>query len=243
MSPHKDQEWFCDGITDEIIGQLSNIGGLKVPARTSVFFFKGKDQDIRDIGKKLGVATVLEGSIQKVESRLRARVQLINIADGFHLWSAVFDRDMKDVFAIQDEIALAVAEKLRITLLAGEKAKLSKRRTESIEAYELYLKALQEGAWSNEAIEKSIAYLRSSIQLDPEYAPSHAALAGKYCNSATWGLGTPRAMFPEAKAEAMKAIELDNNLAGAHLALSVVKWRFESGTSPALRRRYGGPSS
>ena len=239
MSPQKDQEWFCDGITDEIIGQLSNIGGLKVPARTSVFFFKGKEQDIRDIGKKLGVATVLEGSIQKVGSRLRARVQLINIADGFHLWSAVFDSDMKDVFAIQDEISLAVADKLRITLLAGEKAKLSKRRTESIEAYELYLRALQEGAWINESIENSIAYLRRSIQLDPGYAPSHAALAGKYCASATWGLGTPRAMFPEAKAEAMKAIELDNSLAGAHLALGVVKWRFDwdfSGSEAEMRR-------
>ncbi len=239
MSPQKDQEWFCDGITDEIIGQLSNIDGLKVPARTSVFFFKGKEQDIRDIGKKLGVATVLEGSIQKVGSRLRARVQLINIADGFHLWSAVFDSDMKDVFAIQDEISLAVADKLRITLLAGEKAKLSKRRTESIEAYELYLRALQEGVWINESIENSIAYLRRSIQLDPGYAPSHAALAEKYCSSATWGLGTPSAMFSEAKAEAMKAIELDNSLAGAHLALGVVKWRFDwdfSGSEAELRR-------
>lgn len=239
MSPQRDQEWFCDGITDEIIGQLSNIGGLKVPARTSVFFFKDKEQDIRDIGKKLGVATVLEGSIQKVGSRLRARVQLINIADGFHLWSTVFDSDVKDVFAIQDEIALAVADKLRITLLAGEKAKLSKRRTENIEAYELYLRALQEGAWINESIENSIAYLRRSIQLDPGYAPSHAALAEKYCASATWGLGTPRAMFLEAKAEAIKAIELDNSLAEAHLALGVVKWRFDwdfSGSEAEMRR-------
>jgi TolB-like protein len=239
MSPQKDQEWFCDGITDEIIGQLSNISELKVPARTSVFFFKGKEQDIRDIGKKLGVATVLEGSIQKVESRLRVRVQLINIADGFHLWSAVFDREMKDVFAIQDEIALAVGDKLKITLLAGEKAKLLKRRTENIEAYELYLRALQEGAWTNEPIENSIAYLRKSIQLDPEYAPSHAALAREYCASATWGLGTPRAMFPKAKAEAMKAIELDDSLAEAHLALGVVKWRFDwdfSGSEEEIRR-------
>ena len=239
MSPQKDQEWFCDGITDEIIGQLSNISELKVPARTSVFFFKGKEQDIRDIGKMLGVATVLEGSIQKVESMLRVRVQLINIADGFHFWSAVFDREMKDVFAIQDEIALAVADKLKITLLTGEKAKLSKRRTENIEAYELYLRALQEGAWTNESIESSIAYLRKSILLDPKYAPSHAALAEKYCASATWGLGTPSAMFPKAKAEAIKAIELDDSLAGAHLALGVVKWRFDwdfSGSEEEIRR-------
>lgn len=227
MSPQKDQEWFCDGITDEIIGQLSNISELKVPARTSVFFFKGKEQDIRDIGKKLGVATVLEGSIQKVDSRLRARVQLINIADGFHLWSAVFDREMKDVFAIQDEIALAVADKLKITLLTGEKAKLPKRRTENIEAYELYLRALRGGGWTNESIENNIAYLRKSIQLDPEYAPSHATLAREYCESATWGLGAPSVMFPKAKAEAMKAIELDDSLAGAHSALSAVKWRFD----------------
>jgi adenylate cyclase len=242
MSPKKDQEWFCDGITDEIIGQLSNITELKVPARTSVFFFKGKEQDIRDIGKRLGVATVLEGSIQKVESRLRARVQLINIADGYHLWSAVFDREMKDIFAIQDEIALAVADKLKITLLAGEKAKLSKRRTENIEAYELYLRALQGGAWTNEAIENNIANLKKSIQLDPEYAPSHAALAGEYCGLATWGLGTPSAMFQKAKAEAMKAIELDYSLAGAHTALSTIKWRFDwdfPGAEVEIRRASG----
>jgi TolB-like protein len=236
MSPQKDQEWFCDGMTDEIIGQLSNISGLKVPARTSVFFFKGKDQDIRDIGKKLGVATVLEGSIQKIDSRLRARVQLINIADGFHLWSAVFDREMKDVFAIQDEIALAVADKLKITLLAGEKAKLAKPRTESTEAYELYLRARQGStAWTNASIENSIAYLKRSIQLDPEYAPSHAALAREYCVMAIWGLDTPRAMFAMAKTEAMRAIELDDSSAGAHLALGTIKWRFDWDFSGAER--------
>jgi adenylate cyclase len=235
MSPQKDQEWFCDGITDEIIGQLSNISGLKVPARTSVFFFKGKNQDIRDIGKTLGVATVLEGSIQKVESRLRARVQLINIADGFHLWSEVFDRDMRDVFAIQDEIALAVADKLKISLLSGDKAKLVKRRTENLEAYELYLKALQFTAWTNESIENAISYLKRSLQLDPDYAPSHAALANKYINLVTWGLDAPGTTFSKARAEAMRAIELDASSTGAHLALGTVKWRFEWDFSGAER--------
>ena len=179
---------------------------------------------------------MLEGSIQKVGSRLRARVQLISIADGFHLWSAVFDREMKDVFAIQDEIALAVADKLKITLLAGEKAKLAKPRTESTEAYELYLRARQGSpAWTNASIENSIAYLQRSIQLDPAYAPSHAALAGAYCSMAVWGLGTPGAMFAMAKVEAMRAIELDDSSAVAHLALGTIKWRFDWDFSGAER--------
>ena len=141
MEGWRGQDWFYDGITDEIISRLSNSSELKVPARTSVFFFKGKEQDLREIGKKLGVATVLEGSIQKVKTKLRARVQLINIADGVHLWSEEYDRELKDVLAIQGEIALAVVEKLELTLLFQEKAKLTKRPTENLEPYNLYLKA------------------------------------------------------------------------------------------------------
>jgi TolB-like protein len=139
-SPQKDQDWFCDGITDEIITRLSNIGELKVAARTSVFFFKGKDQDIREIGKKLGVATVLEGSIQKVETKLRARVQLINIADGFHLWSEEYDRELNDIFAIQDDIAQKIMNVLKISLVGEKQTQLVKHYTENRDVYSLYLK-------------------------------------------------------------------------------------------------------
>jgi adenylate cyclase len=236
MSPQKDQEYFCDGMTEELINRLSNIQELKVPARTSVFYFKGKAEDIQEVGRKLKVDKVLEGSVRRSGNELRITAQLINIADGYHLWSETYDRELTDVFAIQDEIALTVTDKLKISLLAGEKAKLSKPRTENTEAYELYLRARQGSAsWTNASIENSIAYLKRSIQLDPEYAPSHAALAGEYIGMAVWGLGTPRAMFTMAKSEATKAIELDNSLAGAHWALGTIKWRFDWEFSGAER--------
>ncbi len=140
MSPQKDQEYFCDGMTEELINRLSNIKELKVPARTSVFFFKGKAQDIQEVGQKLKVNTVLEGSVRRAGNALRITAQLINIADGYHLWSETYDRELRDIFAIQDEIALTVADKLKLTLLGDEKTKVTKRNTDNIEANILYLK-------------------------------------------------------------------------------------------------------
>jgi serine/threonine-protein kinase len=231
MSPQKDQDWFCDGITDEIIGQLSNISELKVPARTSVFFFKGKEQDIRDIGKKLGVATVLEGSIQKVESRLRARVQLINIADGFHLWSQEFDREMKDAFAIQDEIALAVVDKLKLTLLGDEKAKIAKHHAIDPIAYEAYLKGLYYWwRWSEEDHPNALRYFQKAIEIEPNYAPAYAGIALAYVFASTWnysGLWSPKEGVPKGKVAAERAIELDPMLADAYVAMGCARMNFD----------------
>jgi serine/threonine-protein kinase len=222
MSPQKDQDWFCDGITDEIIGQLSNIGELKVPARTSVFFFKGKDQDIRDIGKKLGVATVLEGSIQKVESRLRARVQLINIADGFHLWSEEFDREMKDVFAIQDEIALAVVAKLKLTLLSDEKARLVKAQAINPVAYEAYLKGrLFLWQWTDESVTNALRHFQRALEIEPNFALAHAGVALAYIWGSTWlQLWPPSEGVPKGKEAALKAIQLDPMLADGYATMA-----------------------
>jgi len=227
MSPQKDQDWFCDGITDEIIGQLSNISELKVPARTSVFFFKGKEQDIRDIGKKLGVATVLEGSIQKVESRLRARVQLINIADGFHLWSQEFDREMKDAFAIQDEIALAVVDKLKLTLLGDEKAKLARHYAIDPAAYEACLKGMYywwQWSESEEVTTNALQYFRRAIEIEPNYAPAHAGVALTYITASTWiGLWPARESMPKAKEAAERAIQLDPTLSDGYVARGMAR--------------------
>ena len=118
MSPQKDQEYFCDGMTEELINRLSNIRELRVPARTSAFIFKGKAEDIREIGRKLNVEKVLEGSVRKEDSQLRITVQLVNVSDSYHIWSETFDRELTKVFAIQDEIALTVADKLKLTLLS-----------------------------------------------------------------------------------------------------------------------------
>jgi adenylate cyclase len=231
MSPQKDQDWFCDGITDEIIGRLGNISELKVPARTSVFFFKGKDQDIREIGQKLGVATVLEGSIQKVETKLRARVQLINIANGFHVWAEEYDRELKDVFAIQDEIALAVVDKLKITLLGDEKAKLAKHHAIDPIAYEAYLKGLYYWwRWSQEDYTNVLRNFQKAIEIEPDYAPAHAGLALAYVDASTWnniGLWSPREGVPKGKEAAQKAIQLDPMLPDGYVAMGFARMNFD----------------
>jgi TolB-like protein/Tfp pilus assembly protein PilF len=228
MSPLKDQEYFCDGMTAELINKLSNIKELKVPARTSVFFFKGKELDIRDIGKKLGVATVLDGTIQKVESRLRARVQLINIADGFNLWSEEFDREMKDVFSIQDEIALAVADKLKLTLLGEQKSKLIKHATSDVNAFETYLKGKY---YRYEERPKSFLmardYFEEAIRKDSSYAAAFAGLAESYMLLGLSSVLSRDEAAANALNAAQKALELDKNLSEAYVSMGVIKMVFD----------------
>src|SRR6266550_4416083 len=139
MSNDPEQEYFSDGMAEEILNSLSHLKDLKVAGRTSSFQFKGKNVDLREVGEKLGVATVLEGSIRKQGSKLRITAQLINVEDGFHLWSEKYDRTMDDIFAIQDEIALAITEQLKITLFEKDREIISKTTTQNAEAYELYL--------------------------------------------------------------------------------------------------------
>lgn len=240
MSPQKDQDWFRDGITDEIITRLSNIGELKVAARTSAFFFKGKGQDIREIGKKLGVATVLEGSIQKVESRLRARVQLINIADGFHLWSEEYDRELKDIFAIQDDIAQKIMNVLQIRLLGDKRTRLMKHYTENREVYSLYLKGRY--FWNKrrkDDLLKSIEYFREAVNKDPSYALGYSGMGMAYAALGSNDFFPSPEVFPRAKEAALKALEIDQDLDEAHVVLGeVLKWyeRDFSGSEREFRR-------
>ena len=137
MSPQKDQEYFCDGIAEELINALTHIKDLHVVARTSAFSFKGEKLDVREIGRKLNVNTVLEGSLRKAGSRVRITSQLINVEDGYHLWSDKFDRELDDIFAIQDEISEAIVDNLKVTLLRREKEAVRKRYTDDLEAYSL----------------------------------------------------------------------------------------------------------
>ncbi len=231
MSPQKDQDWFCDGITDEIIGRLSNISELKVPARTSVFFSKGKDQDVKEIGKKLGVSTVLEGSIQKVETRLRVIVELVNIADGFQIWSQAFNREVKDVFAIQEEIALAVTDKLKLTLLGEEKTRIRERPTIDPAAYEAYLRGLfYWWEWSDKGHTNALRHFQKAVEIEPGYAPAQAGLALAYIFASTWnsiGVWTPGEGVPRGKAAAQRAIELDPELADGYVARGYARMNYD----------------
>jgi serine/threonine protein kinase/Tfp pilus assembly protein PilF len=229
LSADPEQEYFCDGMAEEIINTLSQIEDLRVVARTSAFSFRGKEIDVREIGRKLNVQTLLEGSVRKALNRVRITAQLISVEDGYHLWSERFDRDLADVFAIQDEISLAIVDKLKVKLLGDEKEKLLKRYTQNLEAYELYLKGRYH--WNRrtpEALKKAMVHFEQVITKDPEYALAYAGLADCYSMLVQVWVLPPKEAFPKAKALASKALEIDETLAEAHtslaLALSWFDW-------------------
>jgi serine/threonine protein kinase/tetratricopeptide (TPR) repeat protein len=224
MSPERDQEYFCEGMAEELINALTHIGGLKVSARTSSFQFKGPGHDIHDVGRKLRVDTVLEGSVRKAGNRLRITAQLISVADGYHVWSEKFDRDMEDVFAIQDEISLAIVDELKLELLGNEKARLVKRPTASPEAYNVYLR----GRWfwnkrTHEGFAKAIECFERAIELAPEYAQAYAGVADCYTALMEYSASPPPEAPAIAKRAALKALEIDGGLAEAHASLGYIK--------------------
>jgi serine/threonine protein kinase/tetratricopeptide (TPR) repeat protein len=237
FSPRKDQEYFCDGMTEELITRLSNIKRLKVPARTSVFAFKGKADDIREIGRKLDVRTVLEGSIRKIEDRLRVTAQLINISDGFHLWSETYDRELRDVFSIWDEIALTIADKLQLTLLGDEKARWGKRSTKNLEAYDLYLlgRHLLYNATAELDYRRANDFFEQASAKDPGFALPYVQQAVLYSFSCMTGYLAPKEGTPKAIEAAEKALALDDLLGEAHASLGNLKWFFHWDAAGAER--------
>ena len=228
LSPQKDQEYLCDGLAEELINSMSNIQDLRVVARTSAFSFKGKEFDVRDIGKKLDVETVLEGSVRKSGEKLRITVQLIDVEDGYQLWAERYDRAMDDVFKIQDEITLAILNKLRVKLLGGERAKLGKRQTEDTEAYNLYLKGRYYWNKRNEKeIKIGIRYFQQAIEKDPSYSVAYTGLADCYNVLGFYCAIPPEEAFTKAEASALKALEIDDTLAEAHTSLAYSRLYYE----------------
>jgi TolB-like protein/Tfp pilus assembly protein PilF len=224
MSDDPENEYFSDGMTEEIINALTQLRDLRVAARTSCFAFKGKTPDIAEVGAKLKVATVLEGSVRKAGSRLRITAQLVNVADGYHLWSERYDREMEDVFAIQDEIARAIAGKLQVTLVAGVAEQLVRPPTENIEAYDLYLKGRFFVNMGGEGPLKGLEYFQQALACDPQYALAHAGIAEAYNFAGDMGALRPREAKPKAREAAIRALELDETLAEAHGALGWCNW-------------------
>jgi TolB-like protein/lipoprotein NlpI len=220
MSPEKDQEYFCDGIAEEILNKLAHIDGLKVIARTSSFQFKGKQTDITEIGHKLDVSTVLEGSVRKAGKTLRITAQLINVSDRSHIWSNTFDRELKDILSIQDEIAFSIADRLRGKLLVEEKRTISKRYTENLEAYQDFLRGrYQLNKLTIEDMEKSITYFNRAIELDRDFAPAYCGIAHAYDNLVLSGEMSNDKRWQRIEAEANKAINIDDNLSEAYMIL------------------------
>jgi serine/threonine-protein kinase len=228
MSADVENEYFSDGISEEIINALTKLPGLRVGARTSAFAFKGKNEDVRVIGERLGVATVLEGSVRRSGTKLRITAQLINVADGYHLWSETYDREMHDVFAIQDEIARAIVDILKIKLLGDPEASLVEKSTENVDAYALYLKGRYYWGKRNEAaVRKGIGHFEEALAIDPSYAKAHVGLADSYNILGFWDLMPPREAFPRAHAAAALALRMDGTLAEAYAAEGYAQFYYD----------------
>ena len=221
MSADADNEYFCDGLAEELLNALAKIEDLRVAARTSAFSFKGKNVEVSEVGKALKVNTVLEGSVRKSGNRIRITVQLVSATNGYHLWSERYDREMRDIFDVQDEITLAVVDALKVKLLGEKKTAILKRGTKDTEAFELYLRGLfYYNKRTADDIRKAIGLFEQAIKKDPDYALAYASLAESYNTMTAYPYLSPKEASPQAKASAIKALEIDPTLAEAHTTLA-----------------------
>ena len=221
MSADKENEYFSDGLAEEILNLLAKIPGLKVIARTSAFAFKGKEQDIRKIAETLGVGTILEGSVRRSGSRIRVTAQLIEAENGSHLWSERYDRDMTDVFAIQDEIAQAISEALKVRLAP-------RAQTVNVEAYQNYLKGQYYRARvTPESLAKAKEFYEQALAIDPNYAPAYGGLALYYYAQGVLGIKRPADIVSLAKSAAEKALAIDPAIGQAHIVLANIAGTFD----------------
>ena len=220
MSPEKDQEYFCEGMAEELIDALARLEGLRVSARTSAFQFRGKGYDLAEVGAKLKVRTILEGSVRKAGNRLRINTQLINAEDGYHLWSERYDRDMDDVFAVQDEIARSVVEKLKVKLLGETDAPLVTRQVDDVEAYNLFLKGRFHGSkMTEDSINRALEYFAEALAREPRYARALVGIGQAHSLRGILSIEPPRSAMVKSEAALREALTIDDSLAEAHSAL------------------------
>ena len=248
MSSSPDNEYFSDGITEEILNALSRISTLKVAARTSTFALKGKSLSIAEIGQTLNVKTILEGSVRRMGQRVRISAQLVNADDGYPIWSERYDREVEDVFEIQDEIARNIVGHLRIKLTSAQDQALAKRQTENVRAYELYLRGRHSWyRWNMKgSLAKAIRHYENALGKDPDYALAYHGLADAYSVPGLWGFVPTSEVLPKALAAATRAVELAPDLAEARTSLGFVQlldWDWQGAESSlahaiALNPRY-----
>lgn len=220
MSSDADNDYFCDGLAEELMNALAKIDDLRVAARTAAFSFRGKSVPMAEIGRTLNVHSILEGSVRRSAGRVRITVQLINSIDGFHLWSERYDRDMKDIFEIQDDITLAVVDALKVKLLGAERKAALKRYTDNSEAYQLYLKG--KFAWNKRTstdLKEAVEFYKQAIEQDPNYALAFSGLAEAYVLFSSDDVAPAKDSMPLAKAAAQRALDIDDSLAEAHSSL------------------------
>jgi TolB-like protein/Tfp pilus assembly protein PilF len=235
LSRDPDNAYFVEGIQDEILTRLAKIGDLKVIARSSTQRFQNKG-DLPQIAQQLGVANLLEGSVQKVNDQVRVNVQLIKAATETHLWAEVYDRKLTDIFAVESEIAKTVADTLQAKLTGSEQYVIAARPTENTEAHQLYLKG--RFFWNKRTgndLKKSVDYFEQAIAIDPNYALGYAGVADAYVFLPGYTAGSPRDYYPKAKEAAKKALELDDTLAEAHTTLALAIWYYDFDFSAAIK--------
>jgi TolB-like protein/Tfp pilus assembly protein PilF len=232
MTGDPEDEYFADGMTEEMISTLSNVSGLTVISRTSTMQYKGAKKNLVDIGRELGAGTLLEGSVRKAGNRVRITVQALDAREDKHLWAQSYDRELQDIFAVQSDVATNVADALKVKLLDRETAQLRKKPTENTEAYMLYLKGRQ--YWnkrSEDAVRKAMEYFQLAVDADPDFALALVGLADSWGVLPTWGYGSATEAAPKMKQAVLKALKLDSTLAEAHatyaLELALYEWKWE----------------
>ena len=230
LSADSENEFFADGITEDVIAHLARIRSLKVISRTSVMAFKKSDLSLREIGEKLGAATLLEGSVRRASNRVRIVAQLVDAVTDEHIWADTYDRDLTDIFAIQTDVALNIANVLRAELSKDERTRVGRRPTYNIEAYELYLRGRN---WfyrfTEEGFHRSLIDLDAATALDPDFALAWACIAETHAESCINGFtgGSPEATISLARTAAARALEIDEELAEAHGTSGLIRFVFD----------------
>ena len=242
MSADPEQECFADGISEEIINTLGQLEGLRVAARGSAFSFKGKHVDPREVGQRLSVTTVLEGSVRKAGKCLRITAELVNAQDGYQLWSERYERELKDIFEVQDEIVRSIADRLEVTLTRGQ-APLATRATDNLKAYEAYLKGRGLFSKRGHFILDALQCFEEAVELDPEYGLAWAGLADGRSALGYYGMVAPSKTMPQAKEAATRAVELDDSLAEARCTLALATLLHDFDVPTGRGENFGGPWS
>lgn len=248
LSSDKENEYFSEGITEEILNALARVDGLLVTSRTSSFAFKGTNTDIREIGRQLGVKTVLEGSVRKIKNKVRITAQLIDTRNGYHRWSETYDKNIEDIFELQDEIAKAITNKLRESFsLLPPNQQMVKSATTNMDAYNLYLKASYFWyRWTPSDIKKALDLLKKTIKLDPDFALAYSSLSACYVYLGAVGQLPPLEAYPLAEKYAVRAIELDDTLSDCHVSLAMVnffKWNWDESYKSFMKALRLNPNS
>jgi len=223
LSADPANEYFCDGLSEELTNRLTKVPELRVVAHSSSFSFKGRDTDVREIGRQLGVGSVLEGSVRKAGGRLRISAQLIDTAGGFHVWCEQYDRTLEDIFALQDEISQSVLAALRVELVKAERPPVITPSTANMEAYLLYLQG--RSFWHRRfsgQLQKAMECFEQAIQKDPGFALAYSGLADSFSALGVWAFVPPHDAFPRATALARQALALDPALADAHASMALI---------------------